>query len=286
DGGGVGALSELLILDRMMYRTKIEGRLSTIPSPCECFELIGGSGTGGIVALMLGRLRMPTANAIAAFQTLCPQSKIGSAEQFQARKFEEALRKIFTQEKMNDVSPDVCKTFVCAMNESDMSARIPHLFRSYDAPDEPASDCTIWEAARATSATPGQFKPMEIGREGMKQRFIDGGFGNNNPISSVLEEAKQIYPSQPITLVVSIGAGHPDTIRISKSRSSNSMKKALKNIVTDSEKTHEDNARRLRSIPKTYFHFNVQQGMQSLDLNDWNKLPEVSAHTESYLRTE
>ncbi|KAJ7830580.1 hypothetical protein B0H13DRAFT_1655074 [Mycena leptocephala] len=47
DGGGAGALSELLILERMMYRTKTEGHLDTAPSPCECFELIGGSGTGG-----------------------------------------------------------------------------------------------------------------------------------------------------------------------------------------------------------------------------------------------
>ncbi|KAJ7135760.1 hypothetical protein C8R44DRAFT_768973, partial [Mycena epipterygia] len=85
----------------MMYRTKIEGHLDTIPSPCECFELIGGNGTGGIIALMLGRLRMSTAAAISAYQTLCPQSKMRSAEQFQTSKFEEALKKIFKQERMN-----------------------------------------------------------------------------------------------------------------------------------------------------------------------------------------
>ncbi|KAJ7893155.1 hypothetical protein B0H14DRAFT_915502 [Mycena olivaceomarginata] len=112
DGGGAGALSELLILERMMYRAKTEGRLDTIPSPCDCFEIIGGSGRGGIIALMLGRLHMSVADAISAYVTLRPQPKIGSAEQFRASKFETALKGIFQLHKMKDVSPDACKTFI------------------------------------------------------------------------------------------------------------------------------------------------------------------------------
>ncbi|KAJ7099177.1 FabD lysophospholipase-like protein [Mycena epipterygia] len=283
-GGGAGALSELLILERMMYRTKIEGHLDTIPSPCECFELIGGNGTGGIIALMLGRLRMSTAAAISAYQTLCPQPKMGFTEQFQTSKFEEALKKIFKQEKMNDLNADVCKTFVCAMNERNMNAGIPHLFRSYNTLEELASSCMIWQAARATSATPGLFKPMGIGLSGLKQQYIDGCVGNNNPTSLVVEEAKQLYPSHHIVLVTSLGAGHPDTIQIPKSRSLNTIAQVMKNIAADCEKTHEDNVRRFQSSANTYFRFNVQQGMQALEPKDWNKLPEVSAHTDSYLR--
>ncbi|KAJ7848220.1 acyl transferase/acyl hydrolase/lysophospholipase [Mycena leptocephala] len=285
DGGGAGALSELLMLEKMMYRTKVEGHLDTIPSPCECFELIGGTGTGGVIALMLGRLRMSTAAAISAYQILSPQSKMGSTEQFQTSKFEEALKKIFQQEKMDDLSPNVCKTFVCAMNESNMNAGIPYLFRSYNTLEEPASSCMIWQAARATSATPGLFKPMEIVLAGLKQRYIDGCVGNNNPTSLVVEEAKQLYPSDPIVLVASLGTGHPDTIQIPKSRSLNNIAQVMKNIAADCEKTHEDNVRRFRSTVNTYFRFNVQQGMQVLEPKDWNKLPEVSAHTDSYLRT-
>ncbi|KAJ7105347.1 hypothetical protein C8R44DRAFT_639518, partial [Mycena epipterygia] len=112
DGGGAGALSELLILDRMMYKTKTEGQLDTVPSPCECFELIGGSGTGGIIALMLGRLRMSVKDAISAYDSLRPQFKIGFTEEFQASKFEDALKNIFKQERLEDISPDFCKTCV------------------------------------------------------------------------------------------------------------------------------------------------------------------------------
>lgn len=202
---------------------------------------------------------------------------------------------------MNDVASVACKTyvclyattcrltnpsFVCAMNKRNMNAGIPHLFRSYSTVDEPASGCMIWEAARATSATPGLFKPIDIGREGMKQHYIDGGLGNNNPTSLVLREAHKLYPSQPIILVASIGAGHPETIQMPTLRQLNTMGKVMKRIATDCEKTHEDIGGRFRETPNTYCRLNVEQGMQALEPKHWNKLAEVSAHTNAYMGTE
>ncbi|KAJ7106876.1 acyl transferase/acyl hydrolase/lysophospholipase, partial [Mycena crocata] len=185
DGGGVGALSELIILEHMMYRLQDEQRLETMHRPCEYFELIGGSGTGGIVALMLGRMRMSVAEATSAYETLSPVSKFQSREKFNPTKFEEALQAIFGMERMKDDTGNFCRTFVCAMNTTNMNAHIPVLFRSYDSPQEPAIDCAIWEAARATSATPQLFKPIEIWNGVRKQRYVDGGIGNNNPTSLV-----------------------------------------------------------------------------------------------------
>ncbi|KAJ7660452.1 FabD lysophospholipase-like protein [Mycena rosella] len=280
--GGAGALSELLILERMMYRTKVEGPLDRVPSPCDCFDLIGGSGTGGILALMLGRMRMSIADTIAAYKELRPQNKIGFAEKFQASTFEEVLKKRFGQEMMEDVGDDVCKTFVCAMNKMNMNAGIPEIFRTYGTPEESASDCMIWEAARATSATPGLFKAKEIRRNGITQLYIGGGLVHNNPTSLVLAEAGKMYPSRPVVLVMSIGSGHPDTIQFR----SGAIAKTLMSIATDCEKTHEDSARRFRASPDTYFRLNVQQGMQTLAPQDWDKLSEVSSHSRAYLDTE
>ncbi|KAJ7431117.1 hypothetical protein FB451DRAFT_1574010 [Mycena latifolia] len=286
DGGGVGVLSEVLILDRMMFQIKNQLGLDTTPAPCEYFELIGGSGVGGIIALMLGRLRMSIAETISAYEKLQPQTKIGFGEKFKASKFERVLKDIFKQEKMRDPSSGVCKTFVCAMNQINMDGTLPELFRSYNTPMEAASDCMIWEAARATSAMPGLFKPIEIGLGGLRQRYIDGGVGHNNPTSLVLAQAEEMYPARPVVLVVSIGSGHPDTIQIPKTSSASAIAKAMKDIATDCEKTHDDNARRFRVLPKTYFRFNVQQGMQGLARQDWGKSSQVSAHTNAYLRTE
>ncbi|KAJ4306063.1 hypothetical protein N0V88_000859 [Collariella sp. IMI 366227] len=63
DGGGVRGYSMFLILQELMHKTfvEIEGRAprrSEIPKPCDHFDLIVGTGTGGLIALMLGRLRL------------------------------------------------------------------------------------------------------------------------------------------------------------------------------------------------------------------------------------
>jgi patatin-like phospholipase/acyl hydrolase len=58
DGGGVRGLSSLLILQKLMdeiAHKKDDGRPAL---PCEYFDLICGTSTGGLIALMLGRLRM------------------------------------------------------------------------------------------------------------------------------------------------------------------------------------------------------------------------------------
>ncbi|OTA70415.1 FabD/lysophospholipase-like protein [Hypoxylon sp. EC38] len=63
DGGGVRGYSMFIIIQELMLRTyvEIEGkapRRDQIPKPCDHFDLIVGTGTGGLIALMLGRLRL------------------------------------------------------------------------------------------------------------------------------------------------------------------------------------------------------------------------------------
>lgn len=53
----------LIIIQELMHRTfvEMEGRAPRrheIPKPCDHFDLIVGTGTGGLIALMLGRLRL------------------------------------------------------------------------------------------------------------------------------------------------------------------------------------------------------------------------------------
>jgi patatin-like phospholipase/acyl hydrolase len=69
DGGGVRGLSTLLILKRLM-----EGVNPTNPpKPCQYFHMIGGTSTGGLIALMLGRMRLSVDDCIAAYTDLSPK---------------------------------------------------------------------------------------------------------------------------------------------------------------------------------------------------------------------
>ncbi len=69
DGGGVRGLSSLQIVKRIME--SIDPNFP--PRPCDYFDMIGGTSTGGLIALMLGRLGMTVDEAIDAYLELAPK---------------------------------------------------------------------------------------------------------------------------------------------------------------------------------------------------------------------
>jgi patatin-like phospholipase/acyl hydrolase len=63
DGGGIRGLSSLYILKSIMdqFERDRTSEDTTVPSPlrpCDVFHLVCGTSTGGLIALMLGRLEM------------------------------------------------------------------------------------------------------------------------------------------------------------------------------------------------------------------------------------
>ncbi|EXJ55530.1 hypothetical protein A1O7_08458 [Cladophialophora yegresii CBS 114405] len=80
DGGGVRGLSSLYILREIMKRVKelddnaqpndrIEPNVG-VPFPCDYFDFIVGTSTGGLIAVMLGRLRMSIDDCIKQYWLL------------------------------------------------------------------------------------------------------------------------------------------------------------------------------------------------------------------------
>src|ERR1700761_7186586 len=102
------------------------------------------------------------------------------------------------------------------MLAENITANIPEIIRTYRGPGNQCFNCRIWEAARATTATPKSFDPMIMGHPGMELVYIDGGFGRNNPVNECREEAKDVFPDQPLMCVISLGCGHPSTVHIPK----------------------------------------------------------------------
>jgi predicted acylesterase/phospholipase RssA len=81
DGGGVRGLSSLMVLEDLMESIAQEekrlGRRAqndTTPlKPCDYFDLIGGTSTGGIIAILLSRLRLDCRQCIAIYSKLAEQ---------------------------------------------------------------------------------------------------------------------------------------------------------------------------------------------------------------------
>jgi predicted acylesterase/phospholipase RssA len=66
DGGGVRGLSSLQILKQLMEFINPEQP----PKPSDYFDMIGGTSTGGLIAIMLGRLQMSVDECMAEYQQI------------------------------------------------------------------------------------------------------------------------------------------------------------------------------------------------------------------------
>ncbi|KAJ4376819.1 hypothetical protein N0V86_006937 [Didymella sp. IMI 355093] len=70
DGGGVRGIVALVMLEELMQRVKIKKGLKEVPRPVDYFELAGGTSTGGIIGIMLFRLRMTVKDTIDEYFTI------------------------------------------------------------------------------------------------------------------------------------------------------------------------------------------------------------------------
>ncbi|KAL8367581.1 hypothetical protein RB599_003459 [Gaeumannomyces hyphopodioides] len=309
DGGGIRGLSSLLILEHIMEGIRKAEGLSEVPKPCERFDLIGGTSTGGIIAIMLGRLGMNVDECIRAYRkvaeraftpkrtTLFPASPSGA---FSAKALEAAIRDTIkeycvapecatrrraghstaatcTHSEMELRDTSCTDTVVLAITKDNIDAR-PTLFTTYDTSIS-LSGCTIWQVARATSAATTFFKPIRVGRDEIE--FIDAAFGNNNPCEVLIEEARRRFPGRERMQILSIGTGLGDVVSIGDSKLA--IIDALKKMATESKKV----ADRLDSrfvVDGQYFRFNVERGLQDTTLSDWKKASKISAHTLNYIR--
>jgi len=166
----------------------------------------------------------------------------------------------------------------------------PRLFRSYEVNANQGYNCTVWEAACATTAAPKFFKAISIGDKDLKEQFISASLGYSNPVTLVLDEAENVFGHlQKVACVISIGTGHPGTISWESSGTCGQIFTAdlvniLAKISADCESTAEQLLKCFALLSGVYYRLNVEQGLQSITLVDWKKLSEIRTHTLQYLQ--
>ncbi|KAH8823198.1 acyl transferase/acyl hydrolase/lysophospholipase [Flagelloscypha sp. PMI_526] len=289
DGGGFQSLSQLFILVEIMQRLQWMLKLETCPLPCEHFDIMGGSGSGGIIALLLGRFRMQVEVAIECFiQIYQTISSNGLDKASRSKSLEDTIKSL-VQEHLPDETPGTklgqidpkCKTFVCAMPSNAPTGPKPvRLFRNFRPRKHASFDCTIWEAARATTAHPRLFIPIIIGPTWAKETFIDPGLRYNNPIELVIEETNSVY-LQPTTkfYFISFGAGHPGITGAPVNE--DDWFSAIQEIANDCEGIADQVARRYQT---GYFRLNVSQGLQGSASESLLDPGKIASHTQQYLQ--
>ncbi|CAE6418092.1 unnamed protein product [Rhizoctonia solani] len=304
DGGEAKGLSSLLILREIMNRLKVN--VGPTPQPWEYFDLIAGSGTGAISAIMLGRLRMNIDDVISTYIKL--MSNVFSGKKFLANgpaaysttKLEQELKEIVRkatgdedERMMEENSGEFkCRVVIYAMHAHNMNASLPCAFRTYPSGAYAMPDCCIWEALRASTAHPHLFKSIEILNHelGITQPYIGGGIGYSNPTWHLLKEAVAIFPDQPVASITSIGTGYTHTIRLPAPRPYTNERITYKTVLElahmiamDSQRVAQEMANYFSDTLDLYFRFDVGQGMQWIEPTELGKQGEIAGHVYAYI---
>ncbi|CAE7213916.1 unnamed protein product [Rhizoctonia solani] len=308
DGGGVRGISSLKILKEVMDRVKPGAR------PCDYFDLIAGTSTGGLIAIMLGRLRMSVDDCIQHYHRLAkhifkrnPAAQAGSLafveHRFSPDNLEQAIKDVVAKlspsnTRMADHHPRCARTFVLAVRKHNVNNHAARRIRTYATQHQPADTCEIWEAGRATSAAPSFFPPIKLKDEhGQLRSYIDGGLGYNNPSKELLNEAREVFgPDHTIGCFLSIGTGRDKNTGFQDVRKFNSAYEAFKAIALSSEQADRELEEYFSRTPGVYYRFNAgarlvgtngeEDFAKQVALEDWNKMDQIENQTSQYLGEE
>jgi len=125
-------------------------------------------------------------------------------EKYPSKGIEEVAHQYFEDVPLAEALTEVLVTAY------EIEHRGPWFFKRRHARDDNSEgdDFLMREVARATSAAPTYFEPIQLtwGPHG-KRAFIDGGVHSNNPAMCAYVEARKIYPEESDFLVVSLGTG-------------------------------------------------------------------------------
>ncbi|KAJ5660528.1 hypothetical protein N7507_006979 [Penicillium longicatenatum] len=301
DGGGVRGFSTLLILRDIMLQLNRERTDGQHLKPCDIFDLIGGTSTGGLIAIMLGRLELDVDECIDAYSELM-ESVFGEKirkvpidwslnirAQFDSKRLKAAIEHVITKagaspnDLMDDGAPRRTRSFVCTTSRDTLQVT---RLRSYSVPNEDTLPATICEAALATSAATTFFEPVTIGN----REFVDGAFGANNPVEEVEEEAADIWctTSREIKPLVkcflTVGTGCPALPPITNN-AWKFLSKTLINLATKPESTERRFMARWSNESKgnRLFRFSVEQGLQAVHMDDCSQRSLIENATQDYL---
>ncbi|KAH8833306.1 hypothetical protein DL96DRAFT_720121 [Flagelloscypha sp. PMI_526] len=285
DGGGLHCISQALILQDTLRRIEHDYNLPSPPRVSDYFDMICGSGFGGLLAIMCGVLHMTGDQLV---EELVVLFKIVFSENLdvdrRTARYEEALRRMvdkYSEEgidrRMNVDNSSGCKTFVCAASSHNVAH--PRLFRNYRTRANTSPDCPIWQAARATTALLDVFNPIVIGQELLGETFSSGELRWINSAGELTREASNVFDAnRHIACIVSIGSGHPQHLSLLNDRTD-----IFCRMASDCEKLADDLERRFVNWPGAYQRVNVQQGFQGLDRFDVVTLEQVVSHTRAFL---
>ncbi|KIM22384.1 hypothetical protein M408DRAFT_290883 [Serendipita vermifera MAFF 305830] len=260
--------------------------------PADYFDLMGGVGFGGLAALLLGHLKLNMDQAIDTLLNLATAiPSTASNDQTTLEANTKSLQKavvdamkgcgIALDVQMYDKSllPPKCKVVIYAATTANMS--YPVAFRTYTRRGL-NMNLSIIDAICSTLASPSIFAPVIVGNGSRQQKYVGDVHRANNPTRKLLNEAGSVFGEDTcVAQVLSIGAGRPPVSHFSRSTPAG-IHHVLDTLTLDCEGVAAELSTRLSGV-EAYLRLNVERGMESINMHDWNDLGPIETHTSAYM---
>ncbi|KAI9762855.1 MAG: hypothetical protein M4579_000208 [Chaenotheca gracillima] len=214
--------------------------------PCHYFDYVGGTSTGGLISILLGRLRISVDDAIEEYETLAGEifghPRIASIrpswrgpilwprDKYNGQRIVNVVNDVVTRRlgvKPTDIGqnllsshPHMCKTLVVSYQQrkvedaGDSSAEPAYLFRSYD--HHPCRPKKAWQRNPGFAhrvpiwqvARATSAAPTYFDSITIENRkFADGAFGTNNPTDEIYHEVRLMNGDEPSHVAIVISIG-------------------------------------------------------------------------------
>jgi patatin-like phospholipase/acyl hydrolase len=213
DGGGIRGIIPAFILKNLEMRLKTK-KLS------ECFDVMAGTSTGGIIVLLLnapdtkGRPKYSALDVYQIYKSFgskafyqSPWQYIKSFngwldEKYSSSNIENLLSSYFLDIPLSSSITNV------VIPSYDIGSNKPIFFNTEKSKKNNEHNFYMKDVARATSAAPTYFKPAKI-KDFTNQEyiFVDGGVTTNNPTLDAWIYAREFYGKDHEYLIISIGTG-------------------------------------------------------------------------------
>ncbi|KIM24848.1 hypothetical protein M408DRAFT_227307, partial [Serendipita vermifera MAFF 305830] len=303
DGGGVTAISQLRILQEFMSRVNYERACPLLP--CDYFDMIVGSGTGGVIAVLLVVFRLSAKEAMYRFFDIY-QSVIGRngetpsfMDEGNAKHRTDRLKRVICDllelHRLPEDEPlldrdqrrDTCLVVICVASVVDMS--ICRKFKNYRGREYSPWNPTVMDAICATVASPLLFDPVRIGELGSEECFVSCKFYFSNPTKQALQEACEAFGSdQQVYAIVSLGCGKTPPAAIAGSMDAMEYTKILEIVASDSEQVAEDMERQIGPSDSTqrrvFYRFSLDHVFDQVGGQRHHEI--LLSYTERYLGRE
>lgn len=281
--GGFTALSQLLILAEIWRRLRYDLKRE-IPAPFAVFNLIVGSGAGGVVAILLGRMKLSIEDAIQRYLDLGREESLiqNLDKRNRSRNLENAIHRAIRNHHAENFKLNAGSEYGnCCITTAD-PRNLGHtcLLRTYLSDTEEPS-ITLGTALRITGTTFQSHKSVFVAQScHSHQIFVDGSSSLPNPIHLALGEVKRLYGRDMTNaVIISLGAGRESILSVDPTPSNHLT---FQRMSVSAEET-SNSVEQSFYESGIFFRLGVQRGLEDLHHHGGAWQNHTEASTSAYL---